>query len=112
VVDGKLKGRLGKKQFEVFSADWMPDDLGNIWLFEFNMSPAVCQKKYDDTARRDDRRDKLMIHDEAMLREALSIVLPWGGGSVGTAGVDAGPGLWDVAAEFTGASFELQPKFP
>jgi len=84
---GKLKGRKGKKQFEVFSADWMPDEHGNIWLFEFNMSPAVCQKEFDDVEKRDIRRDKLMKDDEVMMRDALSIVCPWEG--------QTGIGLWD-----------------
>jgi hypothetical protein len=84
---GKLLGRKGKRQFEVFSADWMPDEHGNIWLFEFNMSPAVCQKEFEDLDKRDERRDKLMKDDEIMMRDALDIALPWEGGS--------GVGLWD-----------------
>ena len=90
-MTSKLKGR-SKKQFEVFSVDWMPDDNGNIWMFEFNMSPAVAQREFDDPSNRDVRRDYLMQHDHIMLNEALSIVLPWQGGQ--------GPGQWDLAGEF------------
>mmetsp|Transcript_6256 Transcript_6256/g.8129 ORF Transcript_6256/g.8129 Transcript_6256/m.8129 type:complete len:581 (-) Transcript_6256:27-1769(-) len=93
---GKLKGRP-KKQFEVFSVDWMPDEHGNIWMFEFNMSPAVCQKEFDNPSNRDKRRDALMQHDKAMLQEALDIVMPWEGG--GTNGKST-EGLWDLAGEF------------
>ena len=100
VKDGMLKGRLGKRQFEVLSADWMGDVHGNVWLFEFNMSPAVCRefREFDVAGPRDDvefsRREKLMRHDEKMLRGALAVVLPWEGGEE--------PGLWDLAGRFTG----------
>jgi nicotinamidase-related amidase len=93
ISGGHLKGRPGKKQFEVFSADWMPDEHGNLWMFEFNMSPAVCQSEFDDPSNRDARRDALMEHDERMLREALGIVLPWDGST--------GTGQWDLVADIT-----------
>jgi hypothetical protein len=89
---GKLKGR-SKKQFEVFSVDWMPDTDGNVWMFEFNMSPAICQKEFDHPSKRDDRRDFLMQHDEIMLREALAIVLPLEEGN-------KFPSDWDLAGNF------------
>eukprot|EP00979_Chaetoceros_neogracilis_P005074 scaffold869_cov260-Chaetoceros_neogracile.AAC.5 len=89
---GKLKGR-SKKQFEVFSVDWMPDTDGNVWMFEFNMSPAICQKEFDHPSKRDDRRDFLMQHDEIMLREALAIVLPLEEGN-------KVPSDWDLAGNF------------
>eukprot|EP00986_Skeletonema_menzelii_P001081 scaffold290_cov138-Skeletonema_menzelii.AAC.4 len=92
IESGKLKGRHNKKQFEVFSVDWMPDNNGNIWMFEFNLSPAVAQREFDDAATRDARRDYLMQHDEIMLREALDIAMPWDGGET--------PGDWDLAGEF------------
>ena len=77
ITTGKLKGRPDKKQFEVFSMDWMPDQHGNIWMLECNMSPAVCQKEFDDPSKRDGRRDYLYKHDETMLREALAIAMPF-----------------------------------
>lgn len=88
IASGKLKGRHNKKQFEVFSVDWMPDKLGNIWMFEFNLSPAIGN--YSD--EQDERRGYLMQHDKIMMREALAIVMPWAGGQT--------PGLWDLAGEF------------
>lgn len=91
IKGGKLKGRH-KKQFEIFSVDWMPDEFGNIWMFEFNMSPAVAQPEYDDPTARDDRRNFLMQHDEMMLQEALSIVFPRHDEDT--------PGQWELAAEF------------
>jgi len=91
ISTGKLKGR-SKKQFEVFSVDWMPDVDGNIWMFEFNMSPAICQKEFDHPSKRDVRRDYLMQHDEIMLRAALDIVLPLEGNEV--------LGDWDLAGNF------------
>jgi hypothetical protein len=91
IMSGKLKGRA-KKQFEVFSVDWMPDEMGNIWMFEFNMSPAVSQKEFDDSSNRDMRRDYLMRHDYGMLKEALSIVLP--------SKDSQGPTEWELAGKF------------
>lgn len=91
IRQGKLKGR-SKKQFEVFSIDWMPDTSGDIWMFEFNMSPAVAQHAFDEESTRDDRRNYLMNHDEVMLRDALSIVFPEDG--------KCNPGLWDFVDEF------------
>ena len=96
----------GKTQFEVFSADWMPDEHGNVAMFEFNMSPAVLKRDaaYDAGEGKnteggvggDERREWLMRHDESMLREALDIVIPWEGGTA--------PGGWDLAGQFEGAA--------
>jgi nicotinamidase-related amidase len=96
INSGKLKGRPNKKQFEVFSVDWMPDSNGNIFMFEFNMSPAVAvgQEGYDPTGR-DPRREYLMKHDEFMLREALAIAIPWGEGD------EEAPGQWDYTGSYT-----------
>ena len=88
VEEGKLEGRVGKRQFELFSADLMMDTHGAPWLFEFNMSPAICQHGF------------ALQHDEKMMRDALSIVIPWEGGS--------GPGLWDAAGQFTGQTPALE----
>ena len=72
---------------------------GNIWLFEFNMSPALCRgfREFDEADQKKDpiaasRRSDLMQHDEKMLRDALSLVFPWEGGEA--------PGLWDLAGRF------------
>lgn len=88
VTLGKLEGRLGKTQFEIFSADFIVDTHGDVWLFEFNMSPVLK-----------DPKDEPKVNDADMVRGALSIVAPWSGGS---------PGLWDFAGEFHGQA--PQPK--
>ena len=90
VSQGKLEGRLGKTQFEIFSADFIVDTHGDVWLFEFNMSPVLK-----------DPKDEPKVNDAEMVRGALSIVAPWSGG---------GPGLWDFAGEFHG--HPPQPKAP
>jgi len=82
VKDGKLEGRLGKKQFEIFSADFIVDTSGAVWMFEFNMSPVLK-----------DAKDSPVTNDADMVRSALSIVQPYEGGS---------EGLWDLAGEFFG----------
>mmetsp|Transcript_70118 Transcript_70118/g.227470 ORF Transcript_70118/g.227470 Transcript_70118/m.227470 type:complete len:466 (+) Transcript_70118:390-1787(+) len=86
VEQGKLEGRDGKKQFEIFSADFVLDTSGKAWLLEFNFDPVL---------RDDDRHAS--TDDSAMVRAALSIVLPWEQGS---------PGFWDFAGEFVGRSVD------
>merc|ERR1711920_451093 len=90
VTSGKLEGRLGKKQFEILSADFIVNTHGDVWLFEFNMSPVLK-----------DPQDAPKVNDAEMIRGALSIVAPWDGGN---------PGLWDFAGEFHGVL--PQPKPP
>merc|ERR1712183_676887 len=90
VKQGKLEGRLGKRQFEIFSADFIVNTHGEVWLFEFNMSPVLK-----------DPQDAPKVNDAEMIRGALSIVVPWDGGN---------PGLWDFAGEFHGTP--PQPKPP
>eukprot|EP01052_Picozoa_sp_SAG31_P029359 SAG31_NODE_2912_length_4920_cov_3.413192_3_plen_479_part_00 len=89
VSTGKLSGRPGQKQFEIFSADYMLDTHGKVWLFEFNMTPALCQHSF---AMRD---------DEEMIRDALSLVLPWEGSTA--------PGNWDGAGQFVCACAAALP---
>jgi len=98
VLTQKLKGREGKRQFEVFSVDWMLDEHDKIWMFEFNMSPAVAQPQFDDPSKRDQRRDWLMEHDRMMLKEALDIVF------VREEEETANHGQWDRAGEFQGGN--------
>mmetsp|Transcript_50078 Transcript_50078/g.119134 ORF Transcript_50078/g.119134 Transcript_50078/m.119134 type:complete len:564 (-) Transcript_50078:63-1754(-) len=82
VLQGKLEGRRGKKQFEILSADFIVNSQGDVWLFEFNMSPVLK-----------DPWDAPDVNDADMIRGALSIVMPWERGS---------PGLWDFAGEYMG----------
>uniref|UniRef100_A0A7S3MGY2 Uncharacterized protein n=1 Tax=Spumella elongata TaxID=89044 RepID=A0A7S3MGY2_9STRA len=81
VDDGKLEGRIGKRQFEIFSADFLVDTHGAVWFFEFNMSPVLK-----------DAADAPKVNDSDMIRGALNVVSPWEGG---------GPGLWDFVQEFS-----------
>lgn len=90
VTEGKLEGRVGKRQFEILSADFMVDTHGDVWLFEFNMSPVLK-----------DPKDEPKVNDAEMIRGALHIVCPFEGGSAG---------LWDFAGEFHGQP--PQPKAP
>ncbi|CAJ1427595.1 unnamed protein product [Effrenium voratum] len=62
VTLGRLEGRLGKIQFEIFSADFIVDAHGDVWLFEFNMSPVLK-----------DPKDEPKVNDADMVRGALSI---------------------------------------
>ncbi len=102
IMSGKLRGRT-KKQFEVFSVDWMPDESGKIWMFEFNMSPAVWVRNEEFDGRVDDkdvRRGSLMKHDETMLRDALALVIRQDS--------DRNPGgLWDEIKKFKGRDVDI-----
>jgi len=82
VQQGKLEGRPGKRQFEILSSDFIVDTRGDVWLFEFNMSPVLK-----------DPRDSPMVHDGDMITAALDIVSPWEHSS---------EGQWDFAGEFVG----------
>lgn len=82
VESGKLEGRLGKKQFEILSADFIVDTNKDVWLFEFNMSPVLK-----------DPQDAPKVNDADMIRGALHIVSPIEGGS---------PDQWDFVGEYIG----------
>lgn len=82
VKQGKLEGRLAKRQFEILSSDFIVDTDGNVWLFEFNMSPVLK-----------DPQDSPQVHDADMITAALDIVVPWENSSQGN---------WDFAGEFVG----------
>merc|ERR1712066_983130 len=90
IESGKLEGRLGKKQFEILSADYIVDSHGDVWLFEFNMSPVLK-----------DPHDAPKVNDSEMIRGALHLVVPWENGS---------QTQWDFAGEFQGVA--PQPKPP
>merc|ERR1711972_209960 len=72
VTTGKLEGRIGKRQFEILSADFVLDRHGGAWLLEFNMSPVLK-----------DPRDAPKVNDADMIRGALHVVVPHDGGSQG-----------------------------
>lgn len=90
VEKGKLEGRLGKRQFEILSADFIVDTHDEVWLFEFNMSPVLK-----------DPQDSPTTNDADMISAALDIVVPREGGSAGE---------WDFAGEFVGE--KPQPPEP
>merc|ERR1712217_268537 len=78
VSSDKLEGRLDKN--------------GDVWLFEFNMSPVLK-----------DPQDAPKVNDADMIRGALSIVVPY---------EDASPGLWDFAGAFIGTPPQPKPLPP
>jgi len=82
VEKGKLEGRHFKRQFEILSSDFIVDTNGDVWLFEFNMSPVLK-----------DPQDSPNVHDGDMITAALDLVLPREGGTQGN---------WDFAGEFVG----------
>lgn len=89
VGKGKIEGRLQKRQFEIFSADYIVDTHGEVWLFEFNMSPVLKDPRTDPNC-----------NDGAMILSALDIVVPHEGSD---------PGFWDLAAEIVGPLPLVEP---
>merc|ERR1711948_172820 len=76
------EGRPAKRQFEILSSDFIVDTRGDVWLFEFNMSPVLK-----------DPQDSPQTNDADMITQALDIVAPRPGSD---------PGNWDFAGEFIG----------
>jgi hypothetical protein len=83
VAQGKLEGRLGKKQFEIASCDYMVDTHGRAWLLEINMGPVLRDSHIDPE-----------LNDDAMIESAFDIIIPW------EDPIDTG--LWDFACEIVG----------
>ncbi|CAK0814458.1 unnamed protein product, partial [Prorocentrum cordatum] len=123
----RLEGRPGQQQFEVLSADFVPDAAQNVWLLEFNLSPVVRDSEHrvaEDASLglagetsdggggcaggggaaagpAPPGGDNQALNDEEEFREALSLVMPAGEGA------EAGPvGLrfWDHVATFSSES--------
>jgi hypothetical protein len=86
IKEGKLRSRPGQKQFETFSADFMLDTSGRLWIIEFNFSPVLYDpmllhkeqnlvtaglKAYDKQYKI--HGDKAEINDHNMVRDAVSM---------------------------------------
>jgi hypothetical protein len=84
IESNELQGRPGKKQFEVFSADFMFDTDGKAHLIEFNFSPVLFDPlaKQELTTKglkaymRDYELngDAAAINDHAMIKDVVSMV--------------------------------------
>ena len=46
IEQNKLQTRPSKRQFEIFSADFMLDNSGRLWLIEFNFTPVLYDPKF------------------------------------------------------------------
>ena len=94
VEQGKLQSRRRldpqpshQQQFELFSADFMMDESGRVWLLEFNFTPVLFDPKnnqelttkglveYDRRYREFEKDDVRIINDHDMIRDALSLAL-------------------------------------
>jgi len=83
VAQGKLKGRLGKKQFEISSLDIMVDIHGKVWIIEINMGTVLRDKHCDPD-----------WNDDDMITSAFDIIYPCQG--------PPHVGQWDFTAKFSG----------
>lgn len=85
IQERKLQDRPGKKQFEIFSADFIRDTSGRMFIIEFNFSPVL----YDPVYYTEDKlttaglrlyNERYHVHgdkeidDRAMVEDALTIV--------------------------------------
>jgi nicotinamidase-related amidase len=64
IAQGKLQGRPGKKQFEIFSADFMIDRAGKSWLIEFNFGPVVFDPEANQALTTKGLREYQRIYEE------------------------------------------------
>jgi hypothetical protein len=88
IEQGKLSPRKNKGQFEIFSADFMWDASGNLWIIEFNFSPVLYDPMYHNASNANlvtaglkayDKLyqlhgDKVEINDHNMIRDAVSMM--------------------------------------
>ena len=84
VDEGKLRGRSGKKQFEIFSADFLVDTSLRPWLIEFNFSPVLFDpqagqelttkglRRYQDLY--DKYGEEAQVNDRQMIRDVVEIL--------------------------------------
>ena len=83
----RLLDRPNQKQFELFSADFMLDTSGRLWLIEFNFSPVLYDPGFFDSeeslttpglrAYHDRYRlegERAQVNDRPMIRDAISLV--------------------------------------
>jgi hypothetical protein len=109
IRQGKLQKRPGKKQFEIFSADFMLDTSGRLWIIEFNFTPVLYDpkfanednlttaglKKYHELYLK--HGEEVEVNDGPMVRDAVSIVFYPNESLPSTT-------QWDAAAQFQGDS--------
>jgi len=107
VALGKLKGRPGKKQFEIFSADFMVDTAGKAWFIECNFGPVLFDpfagQPLTTNGLREYQRllDELgvavEVNDHDMIGDAMRMVFyPEDAAKRST--------LWDLAGQFQGTA--------
>jgi len=108
IAQGKLQTRPNKKQFEIFSADFMLDTSGKLWIIEFNFSPVLYDpkfandenlttpglKKYHELYLK--QGEEAEVNDGEMIRDAVTIAFDDGKGLSATT-------KWDAAGQFRGS---------
>jgi hypothetical protein len=97
--------RPAKKQFEVFSADFMLDTSGKLWIIEFNFSPVLYDPSFasEDTLTTDGLKryhelylkegKDAQVNDGDMIRDAVTIAFYDSKDLPSTS-------KWDAAGEF------------
>jgi len=108
VAEGKLKGRQGKNQFEIFSADFFLDRGGTAWFIEFNFGPVLFDplagQPLTTNGLREYQRlyeangDAVEVNDHVMIGDAIQMVFyPEEAAAKRFT-------LWDLAGQFQGSA--------
>lgn len=111
VAQGKLKGRSGKQQFEIFSADFMVDTLGKAWFIETNFGPVLFDPHAGQALTTNGLReyerlyqehgDAVEVNDHVMMADAVRMVFyPEEMAAANTKRAT----LWDLVGEFRGTA--------
>jgi len=111
VAQGKLRGRPGKKQFEIFSADFMVDTVGKAWFIEANFGPVLFDPLVGQALTTNGLReyqrlyqelgDAVEVNDHVMIADAMRMVFyP----EEVAAGNKKQATLWDLVGEFQGTA--------
>lgn len=107
ILQGRLKGRPGKKQFEIFSTDFMMDCSGNVWLIEFNFGPVM----FDPEAKQPLTTKGLKLYQELYEKEGASVQVNYHAMIRDAIGMvfypddkAKQPSHWDIAGTFHGRS--------
>ena len=108
IDQGKLRGREGKAQYEIFSADFILDEFDKLWCIEFNFTPVLYDPRanqplttrglqlYDDLFRK--HGDEAEIDDGTMIDDAVELIHIFGSRGDGKMIQPSESSLWEICA--------------
>ena len=108
IDQGRLRGREGKAQYEIFSADFILDESEKLWCIEFNFTPVLYDpranqplttrglKLYDDLHKKNG--DETEIDDGKMISDAVVLIF----GRQDNEKMPSENSLWELCATIEG----------